>query len=283
LRFPQVKELPMFGTIRVAIVRASLAAAVLCAASAASAEPARHSSPPSDHGVIRACVSDKTGDLRIVDDADDCHAREHLVTWNRTGPVGPMGPQGLIGPTGPQGLQGLRGLQGETGATGPQGPQGPAGEACSVPAPGSQVIGTIEFTANGTVMTSDILFVTLAAQATGAVGGGGGGGVGKTEFDDIHFRKMVDASSTRFLMACALGEHLPTATITVHSPGTTMPFLTYELEDVLVTSFNNSPQGNSSVPLEEISLDYGKITVTFTPPGGSPVSFCFDRKLNKKC
>jgi type VI secretion system Hcp family effector len=273
----------MFGTIRVATVRASLAAAVLCAASAASAEQA-HSSPSGNHGVIRACVNDKSGDLRLVDDADDCHAREHLVTWNRTGPIGPMGPQGLIGPTGPQGIQGLKGLQGETGATGPQGPQGPAGEACSVPpTPGSQVIGNVEFTVGGMTMTSDILFVSLAAQATAVLGGGGGGGAGKTEFDDVHFRKMVDASSTRLLMACALGEHVPMATITVYSPGTTTPFLVYELEDIQVTSFNNSPQGNSSVPLEEVSFNYSKITVTFTPPGGSPVSFCFDRKQNKKC
>ena len=73
------------------------------------------------------------------------------------------------------------------------------------------------------------------------------------------------------------------ATISVYSPGTTMPFLVYELEDVQVTSFNNSPQGNSSVPLEEVALNYSKITVTFTPPGGSPVSFCFDRKKSQEC
>jgi hypothetical protein len=37
---------------------------------------------------IHACVK-PSGDLRLVDDPTDCKKREHIVSWNTTGPPGP--------------------------------------------------------------------------------------------------------------------------------------------------------------------------------------------------
>jgi type VI secretion system Hcp family effector len=245
----------------------------------------------SSQGTIHACVDDKSGAVRIVKDDDDCRSKEHAVSWNRRGPAGPAGAVGPAGPIGPNGATGARGPQGPIGPDGligpqgPQGPQGPPGDSCTgTPGGGVHVIGqlTLKF-GSGTETHSDALSVKLGAKATASGGSGSGGGAGKTEFDDVEVEKAVDSNSTRLLMACALGDHLPSATIDVFSPGTTIPFLTYELDDVLITSFDNAPEDASPIPLEKVSLNYGRITVTFTPDTGPPVTFCFDRKQNKKC
>jgi type VI secretion system Hcp family effector len=239
----------------------------------------------SSQGTIHACVDNKSGEVRIVKDDDDCRSKEHAVSWNRRGPAGPGGPPGPIGATGATGATGPQGPIGHDGPIGPQGPPGPSGDACTgTPGGGVHVIGqlTLKF-GSGTETHSDALSVKLGAKATVSTGTGGGGGAGKTEFDDVEVEKTVDVNSTRLLMACALGEHLPSATIDVFSPGTTIPFLTYELEDVLITSFDNAPEDASPIPLEKVSLNYGRIRVTFTPDTGPPETFCFDRKQNKRC
>jgi hypothetical protein len=82
---------------------------------------------------IRACVTSKTGAVRILTTpSDTCKTGEVLMTWNQQGPTGPQGPAGATGPQGPAGPSGLAGPQGLTGATGPAGPQGPAGTGALV-------------------------------------------------------------------------------------------------------------------------------------------------------
>lgn len=74
--------------------------------------------------VYYGCVTNTTGDIRIVSKATVCKATEHKIQWDEIGPQGPQGPQGPKGPAGPQGPQGPKGA---TGPQGPQGPQGPPG------------------------------------------------------------------------------------------------------------------------------------------------------------
>lgn len=86
--------------------------------------------------VIDACYNGNNGQLRIVDEPDECRPSEEAISWNIEGPQGETGPQGLegpagsqgeIGPEGPAGPQGPEGPQGPQGDTGPQGPQGEVG------------------------------------------------------------------------------------------------------------------------------------------------------------
>ena len=112
------------------------------AAIAASAAVA-YAAIPSASGVINACYRDNgndSGQVRIVDGADDCRNNEKHISWNQVGPQGPKGDKGdkgdtgatgatgATGPQGPQGERGPQGLQGETGPQGPQGERGPQGE-----------------------------------------------------------------------------------------------------------------------------------------------------------
>jgi Type VI secretion system effector, Hcp/Collagen triple helix repeat (20 copies) len=261
----------------VAVSGVSTVCALLLAASAHSAQEA---SPPAakNPGTIRACVHDKTGAVRIVDDADECRSHEHLVSWNRKGPAGPQGPIGPAGPIGPQGGVGATGAQGPIGPEGPIGPQGPQGiqgppgDACSgPPAPGTHVIGQITLDFGTTETHSDVLSVKLAAKTTVPAGGGGGGGAGKTEFDDVEVLKAVDINSTRLLMACATGEHLRSATIDVFSPGTTTPLPhigaggrpDHELRQLAPGLLGDSPRAG----VAQLRQDHGDVHARHGPAG----------------
>ena len=62
-------------------------------------------------GVLRACVSNQTGAMRLLREGS-CKPSEHMVRWNIAGPAGPEGAAGA------QGSQGAQGVQGPTGPTG---------------------------------------------------------------------------------------------------------------------------------------------------------------------
>ena len=62
-------------------------------------------------GVLKACVSNETGAMRLLR-VGSCKPSEHMVRWNIAGSAGPAG---SVGPAGPTGAQGDQGLQGPTG------------------------------------------------------------------------------------------------------------------------------------------------------------------------
>ncbi len=67
-------------------------------------------------GVLRACVSNRTGAMRLLREGS-CKPSEHMVSWNIAGSAGPAGAAGAQGSQGPQGVQGPTGPTGtvETG------------------------------------------------------------------------------------------------------------------------------------------------------------------------
>ena len=85
--------------------------------------------------LIHACVSNSSGEIKIVGANANCPSNYRALDWNiqgpagQQGPIGPAGPVGPVGPIGPQGLQGERGLQGEQGPQGLSGQQGIPGPA----------------------------------------------------------------------------------------------------------------------------------------------------------
>jgi hypothetical protein len=89
--------------------------------------------------ILYGCYKKENGQLRLVNNTDQCLPSEMSISWNQkgtagpegtegpTGPQGSVGPPGAAGPPGPIGLQGAAGLPGPAGPTGPIGLQGPAG------------------------------------------------------------------------------------------------------------------------------------------------------------
>ena len=47
----------------------------------------------------------------------------------------------------------------------------------------------------------------------------GGGGAGKVSFQDIHFTARVNVASPNLMVACASGQHIKEATLTVRKAG----------------------------------------------------------------
>ena len=86
--------------------------------------------------LIHSCVSNTSGEIKIVGANSTCPNNYRALDWNIQGPAGqqgaqgqqgPIGPVGPVGPIGPQVLQGEQGPQGLPGQQGIQGIQGPAG------------------------------------------------------------------------------------------------------------------------------------------------------------
>lgn len=84
--------------------------------------------------------------------------------------------------------------------------------------------------------------------------------------------KSYDAASAKLLQACAQGKHFPKATLSVRKAGGgQQEYMTYELENVLVSSYSLSPQSGASSggdrPMESLSLNFTKITYKTAPAG----------------
>lgn len=111
---------------------------------------------------------------------------------------------------------------------------------------------------------------TTNPSTTGAHGAGGGGGAGKVSVHDISITKMTDKSSSDLMQASATGQHIKSAKLFVRKQGSDQhEYLTYELENVLVSSFSTSGHGSSSDrPMESLSLNFTKITFQWTDEKG---------------
>ena len=89
--------------------------------------------------ILYGCYKKENGQLRLVNNTDQCLPSEMSISWNQKGAAGPQGPegpagaqgsgglQGSAGPPGAAGPQGSAGLPGPAGIQGPMGQQGPAG------------------------------------------------------------------------------------------------------------------------------------------------------------
>ncbi len=224
---------------------------------------------------IHACVQRFSGDTRIIAPGKSCRHNERLVIWNVAGPQGPAGFPGGVGPVGPIGPEGPMGAQG------PEGPQGPAGSGG-----GSARKFAAQIVIEDLNTEPAMLFaLSVGVSNTGSSSSGGGGGAGKASFQDFSMIKPVDPLSPKLMLATATGKHFKKATIEVFSeegPGTP-PFMTWELEDVFVSSLSFSAGGD--IPADSITLSYAKVCSIYTGPdsGGKPanVKECYDLKAQK--
>jgi hypothetical protein len=100
--------------------------------------------------------------------------------------------------------------------------------------------------------------------------GPGGGGSGAPVISDITVGKLPDAQSTSLFTATVRGLHIPNVRIEVNQNGKAAA--TYELSDVIVTSFATSSTG------ELVSFTFARITLTVAGQ-----SFCWDKATNSTC
>jgi type VI secretion system secreted protein Hcp len=117
----------------------------------------------------------------------------------------------------------------------------------------------------------------------------GSGTVERANHQDLSFTKYVDIASTDLIKHCWAGTHFGKLTLAQYrSAGNDtkdVEFLTVELEDVVISSYQIGG-GGGDIPIESISLAYGKVTYKYDPAdqktgakkGNKPVSH--DLKTN---
>lgn len=110
---------------------------------------------------------------------------------------------------------------------------------------------------------------SLSAPLTRATGGfeQSERGGGATAVGHVTIVKDLDAATVKIQKACVTGQKLPKVKVELctMTGGTTQPYLSYELEDVIVTAYDLEDPADSKYlqPTERISFTYGKVTWTY--------------------
>jgi type VI secretion system secreted protein Hcp len=230
---------------------------------------------PAADGTIHACYSTTAtsptlpGELRIVDEGQNCAATEKALTFNQTGPAGPPGLQG------DPGLPGDSGSGTDTSGTGTGNTQ--PFDTSQAGGPSADIFLAIDGIpgdsddAQHKNQISIESFAFLAkrpsTRTTGAV-----------RFSGLRLDKVYDVSSPRLLSAATSGRHLKSATVTfsTSSDASGTNVLTYRLSDVAVSSYEQGGANPDTKPLgsleEEIGLSPARVQVTEKTFGanGSP-------------
>jgi type VI secretion system secreted protein Hcp len=115
-----------------------------------------------------------------------------------------------------------------------------------------------------------------------------GGGTGRANFSDFSFAHHVDKASPNLMRACATGEHIKEATITVRKAGAgQQEFLIITLSDVIVTSVLPSDSAADDGLVEQASLQCAKVDLEYKPQKAdgsldAGIHFRYDIKANKE-
>ena len=133
----------------------------------------------------------------------------------------------------------------------------------------------------------EVLSWSWGVSQSGTMAHGGGGGEGKASFSDFNFTHHVDKASPVLLKACATGEHIKEATITVRKAGKgQQEYLIIKMNDVIITSVNPSGSDGASTA-ESVAMQCSKVDLEYKPqkPDGSldaGLHFKYDIKGNKE-
>ena len=133
----------------------------------------------------------------------------------------------------------------------------------------------------------EVLSWSWGVSQSGTAGHGGGGGAGKASFQDLTFTHHVDKASPLLMKACATGEHVKDATITVRKAGKgQQEYLVITLTDLLVTSVSTSVSAEGDATIESVGLSFAKVDLEYKPQKAdgsleAGIHFKYDLKTNK--
>jgi type VI secretion system secreted protein Hcp len=134
----------------------------------------------------------------------------------------------------------------------------------------------------------EVLSWSWGVTQSGTMAFGGGAGEGKANFNDFNFTHFIDKASPVLLKACATGEHIKDATVTIRKAGKgQQEFLIIKMSDVLITGVAPSGAGDGAATAEHVALQFAKVDLEYKPQkqDGSldaGVHFKYDIKLNKE-
>jgi len=108
------------------------------------------------------------------------------------------------------------------------------------------------------------------SMASGGARSTGGAATGhdRADHQDVVISKVMDATSPKLAVACALGKHFDKATIdfcrSVGDGKAAVKYMEYKLTDVVISSCSIGAGGGGDLPQESVTLNYGKIEWTYT-------------------
>jgi len=110
----------------------------------------------------------------------------------------------------------------------------------------------------------EILSYSLDVQNRASADTGGGSGSGVSEHGDFKVSKLTDKASPKLFQACASGEHIKKAVLTVRKAGKDQQeFLKVTLSDVLISSVIPRLSHDGNLPTESVTLNYAKIEIEY--------------------
>jgi type VI secretion system secreted protein Hcp len=76
----------------------------------------------------------------------------------------------------------------------------------------------------------------------------------------------MDKSSPKLNLACCDGRNIPEVTIELVRASDGEPYMKYKLKDVIISSYSvsGSTSGDTTVPTEEVTLNYTEIEWTYS-------------------
>jgi type VI secretion system secreted protein Hcp len=129
----------------------------------------------------------------------------------------------------------------------------------------------------------------FGVSQTGDFHVGGGGGAGKANFQDFHFEHRVNKASPRLFLACASGEHIKSATLTVRKAGKEQyEFLKFTFTDLLIASVQDGGSSHSpELPTQNVTIAFSKVEVEYRPQKSdgtldAAIKHGWDLKKNEK-
>jgi type VI secretion system secreted protein Hcp len=134
----------------------------------------------------------------------------------------------------------------------------------------------------------EVLSWSWGVTQSGTMAHGGGGGEGKANFNDFNFTHHIDKASPVLLKACATGEHIKEATITVRKAGKgQQEFLIIKMADIIITGVAPSGAGDGAATAEHVALQFAKVDLEYKPQKAdgsldAGVHFKYDIKGNKE-
>jgi type VI secretion system secreted protein Hcp len=139
----------------------------------------------------------------------------------------------------------------------------------------------------------EILSYGFGAQQSqsGTASSAGNLGSARVNIQNFTFMHQLDIASPKLFEYCCTGQTIPKVTINLNrAGGDKVKYMEYKLTDVIVTSVGkggDSKSDTSDVPLESVSLAFGKFEMTYTKVGmdgkaAGNASAGWDLKANKK-
>lgn len=99
---------------------------------------------------------------------------------------------------------------------------------------------------------------TQLARSTGSAAS-----AGKAKHGNITVLKQIDMTTTELLKKCWKGAQI--SKITISSYNSDVKYMYIELSKVIIADQRLSDSPDQVIPLEELTLDYGKIKYSYTP------------------